>query len=64
MHVKWISLIIFGFNFYQPQSDVVVFEIIHFHIFKNLVIECSHGISINDIVSFDSTLVILSTAIV
>ena len=50
--------------FDQPQSDVVVFEMIIFQIYKNLVTECKHGIVPNGIITFNEELENLSTAII
>ena len=40
----------------QPQPDIVVFEIISFRIYKNLVTEWKHRISTNDIITFNEKL--------
>ena len=37
----------------QPQSDVVVCAIINSGIYQNLLIEWKHGISTNDILTFN-----------
>ena len=39
----------------QPQSDAVVVSISYFWVYKNLVTEWKHGISINDIITFNKT---------
>ena len=45
----------------QPQSDVVVVSIIYFRAYKNILTEWKHGISINDIITFNKTLENVST---
>ena len=40
----------------QPQSDVFVFAMIYFDIYKYLVTEWNNGISINNIVTFNEYL--------
>ena len=45
----------------QPQPDVVVVSIIYFQVYKNLVTEWNHGISRNDIITFNKTLENVST---
>ena len=40
----------------QPQYDVVVFAITYFDIYKNILTECKHAISTNDILTFNKTL--------
>ena len=37
----------------QPKSDVVVFPIVSFRIYKILVTECKYGIGANDIITFN-----------
>ena len=40
-------------NIDQSQSDIVVFEIIYFHLYKILVTKWKHGICPNDIITFN-----------
>ena len=42
----------------------MVFAIIYFDIYKNILTECKHAISTNDILTFNETLENLSTDIV
>ena len=42
--------------FDQPHSDVVVFAIIYFSVYKILVTEWKHGISTNNIIIFNEEL--------
>ena len=48
----------------QPQSDVVAFAIIAFHIYIILVTECKHGICPNGVITFNSWLKNISTSII
>ena len=48
----------------QPQSYVVIFAIIYFYIYKYIVKEWNHIISINDIVTFNESLENFSMPIV
>ena len=47
---------------YQPQSDIVVYEMITFHIYKILVTKWKHGIVPNDVIKFNEELYFLSTS--
>ena len=46
------------------QSDVVIIVIIYFQMYKNLVTERKHGISTNDIITFNDSLEKISTEII
>ena len=45
----------------QPQSDIVVFAIIIFHIYNILVTKCKHGIASDYLIAFIDELEFLST---
>ena len=46
----------------QPQSDILIFEIINFYIYNSLVTKWKHGIGHNDIISFNEELKVISTS--
>ena len=48
----------------QLQSDVVIIVIIYFQMYTNLVTERKHGISTNDIITFNESLEKISTEII
>ena len=48
----------------QPQSDVVFYARITFHIYNILVIKWKHGIFSNDIITFNKEFEIISTLII
>ena len=48
----------------QLQSDVVVFAIIYFGVYKNLLTAWKHGTSSTDLITLNETFDNLSTAIV
>ena len=50
--------------FYQPRSDIVVFAIINFQIYENLVTKWKHGIGLNYIIKFNEELKFPSTSII
>ena len=48
----------------QPQSDVVIFEIIYFRIYRIFITEYKHGIFPIDIIIFNKALVNVSSAVI